>query len=237
MPTFGSLYTGLGGFDCGLVKAGYRCRWQAETDADLRAHLARRFPDARQHESAAAARSDEIADVDLVYAEIPLGSFGPEWAMPAVEVALTRASWLLLDGSPAPWLEIGAPSVQLIAHGWRVSYRYIVYATDGPTGRSLVRKRVWMLASRTGHPSAVMDLLHLDPDEPDGRPQPVPGVVGETDAAALADVEAIRMLPSGWTDGLPEADARDGLAGAASPAVGYAFGLVLKEIGGCVRAA
>jgi len=33
MLTFGSLFAGVGGFDIGLKKAGWSCKWQVEWDA------------------------------------------------------------------------------------------------------------------------------------------------------------------------------------------------------------
>src|ERR1051326_4008922 len=32
-PTFGSLFAGIGGFDLGLTRAGWRCAWEGEIDA------------------------------------------------------------------------------------------------------------------------------------------------------------------------------------------------------------
>jgi DNA (cytosine-5)-methyltransferase 1 len=44
-PTYGSLFSGVGGFDLGFDRAGYECRWQVEWDKHCQGVLARHWPD------------------------------------------------------------------------------------------------------------------------------------------------------------------------------------------------
>lgn len=46
---FGSVFSGIGGIDLGLERAGMRCAWQIERDANCRAVLKRRWPTVPLH--------------------------------------------------------------------------------------------------------------------------------------------------------------------------------------------
>lgn len=70
MIVFGSLFSGIGGFDLGFERAGMRCAWQCEIDAAARGILTQQsgrpiIEDVRD------VRSDNVAAVDLVCGGFP----------------------------------------------------------------------------------------------------------------------------------------------------------------------
>lgn len=70
--TFGSVFTGIGGFDLGLEWAGLICKWQIEIDAFARRILSLRWPDVPKHDDARTFIESGIASpVDLLVAGDP----------------------------------------------------------------------------------------------------------------------------------------------------------------------
>lgn len=70
VPTFGSLFAGIGGFDLGLELAGWQCAWQVEADAACRSVLRRHFPGVPIYEDVREVGSD-LEPVDLVCGGFP----------------------------------------------------------------------------------------------------------------------------------------------------------------------
>lgn len=71
--TFGSLFAGIGGFDLGFERAGYRCQWQVENDEYANKVLTKHWPDVRRHEDIRTFPPDwtEEWSVDVVTAGFP----------------------------------------------------------------------------------------------------------------------------------------------------------------------
>lgn len=73
--TVGSLFAGIGGFDLGFERAGWRTKWQVEIDPTSRAVLAARFPKAKRFEDVRKCGEKNLEKVDCITAGFPCQDF------------------------------------------------------------------------------------------------------------------------------------------------------------------
>lgn len=66
IPTYGSLFAGVGGFDLGLDAAGYECRFQVEYDKNCQQVLNRRWPTVPKWGDIRGVSGAELPPVDLL---------------------------------------------------------------------------------------------------------------------------------------------------------------------------
>lgn len=71
MITFGSLFTGIGGLDLGLERAGMQCRWQIERDSFCQRILRLRWPGTPLYDDITEIAGTELAPVDLIAGGFP----------------------------------------------------------------------------------------------------------------------------------------------------------------------
>jgi DNA (cytosine-5)-methyltransferase 1 len=71
MLTYGSLFTGIGGFDLGFDRAGMRCAWQIEKDKDCNRVLGRHWPDTERGNDVREVTPDRFAGVDVICGGFP----------------------------------------------------------------------------------------------------------------------------------------------------------------------
>lgn len=69
--TFGSLFSGIGGIDLGLQRAGMHCEWQVEKDAFCQKVLAKHWPNTPRYGDIRECGSHNLRPVDLVAGGFP----------------------------------------------------------------------------------------------------------------------------------------------------------------------
>lgn len=71
MMTFGSLFSGIGGFDLAFERAGMECKWQAEIDKNCQNILERNFPETEKFYDIREVGRKNLKPVDLVCGGFP----------------------------------------------------------------------------------------------------------------------------------------------------------------------
>jgi DNA (cytosine-5)-methyltransferase 1 len=66
MITYGSLFSGVGGFDLGCDAAGWDCAWQVEYDARCRAVLRRRWANPDHYDDVRTVNGWDVEPVDVI---------------------------------------------------------------------------------------------------------------------------------------------------------------------------
>lgn len=66
MPTFGSLFAGIGGLDLGLERAGFECKWQVEFDPTCQQVLANHWPNVKRYGDVTKVKGKDLGHVDLI---------------------------------------------------------------------------------------------------------------------------------------------------------------------------
>jgi len=170
MPTFGSLFAGIGGIDLGLERAGWTGRWQVEWDDYCSRVLAKHWPDVPRygdvhdvHGTVAHGASDGCANclepVDLIAGGFPCQPFShagkqlrladDRWLWPEFErcVRELRPRYVLVENVPGLLVGGGMDAVLggLADLGYDTEWESIPAAA---VGAPHLRYRVWIVGTK-----------------------------------------------------------------------------------------
>jgi DNA (cytosine-5)-methyltransferase 1 len=160
MPTFGSLFSGIGGIDLGLERAGWTCEWQVEIDEFCRKVLTKHWPDVPKFGDVKNVRGNELRPVDLIcggfpcqpvsYAGKQLAQADERWLWPefARLIRILRPRYILVENVPGlyKW-GIGDVLGDLAACGYDAEWDCLPASAFGAPHE---RQRVWIVGYTRG---------------------------------------------------------------------------------------
>lgn len=155
----GSLFSGIGGLDLGLERAGMEIRWQVEIDQFCRAVLAKHWPHVPKYVDIREVNGDELEPVDLIAGGFPcqpvsvagkrLGQEDERWLWKdfARIVRVVRPKFVLVENVPG-LLNRGMGDVlgDLAEIGYDAEWAVLPAAAFGAPH---IRKRVFIVAYST----------------------------------------------------------------------------------------
>lgn len=218
--TVGSLFSGIGGFDLGLERAGLRVVWQCEADPQRRAVLRRHWPQTPIYEAveavdASAPRVDVLAggfpckDVSSSGRRAGIeGKHSGLWAEFARVIRALRPRYVLVENVPGLLVDgMGRVVGDLAASGYDAEWDVLPAAAWGAPH---LRARLWILAYPRGERDEADDTVfagravaHLrdrwpaEPDAPrvdDGLPGWVVRAYGDSLVVPIAEWLGERIL-------------------------------------------
>jgi len=109
---FGSLYTGIGGIDLGLERAGMHCAWQVEIDEFCQRVLEEHWPGVPRFSNVRECGRDNLSTVDIVCGGFPCqsvsyagkrqGAMDDRWLWPEFHriIRELEPNWVLVENVP-----------------------------------------------------------------------------------------------------------------------------------------
>lgn len=169
--TVGSLFSGIGGLDLGLERAGMTVRWQVENNPFCAAVLARHWPDVTRHGDIKELDPDALEPVDLVAGGFPCppvssaglrrGRADHRWLWPHFARVLrsVRPRFVLLENVTGLLQrdEFGDVLADLHTLGFDADWSVVPACA---LGASHARERVFLLAHRPGDDEQGQGALH-----------------------------------------------------------------------------
>ena len=157
--TYGSLFSGVGGLDLGLDRAGFHCRWQIENEPYAIKVLEKHWPHVKRYGDITTVRGDELEPVDLICGGFPCqdlsqagkrvgieGTRSGLWFEYARIVGLVRPRFVLIENVPGLLVPGAMRRVvgELARLGYVGAWRSL---RASEFGASHLRKRVFIIAT------------------------------------------------------------------------------------------
>lgn len=158
----GSLFSGIGGMDLGLERAGMKVMWQVEKDLFCRTILEMRFPDARCYEDIKTFTPGDAAQVDIIAGGFPCqdisqlggkhglaGTRSSLWFEMLRVIRAARPRFILVENVPNLLKrDFGVILKGLADSGYDAQWQVLSAAGFGAPH---LRKRVFVVAYPNGH--------------------------------------------------------------------------------------
>lgn len=112
LPSFGSLFAGIGGIDLGLERAGWTCKWQVEINPFCQAVLKKHWPEVPKFGDVRKLSGKELSAVELIAGGFPCqpvsvagkrrGKEDPRWLWPqfARIISILRPPLVFVENTP-----------------------------------------------------------------------------------------------------------------------------------------
>ena len=206
--TVGSLFSGIGGLDLGLERAGMRVMWQSEIDPYASKVLAKHWPHVPNLGDVTTIDWSSVERVDLICGGYPCQPFSyagrrdgendPRhlWPYFARALRVLRPRWALLENVPGHLsLGFGTVHADLAALGYDTEWECIpASALGAPHIRDrvfVVSRRATATAPRAGGVGVLADAQvgrqWSDQDEPGRPPEPYVVTVAQRSGEDVAD--------------------------------------------------
>lgn len=186
---FGSLFSGIGGLDLGLERAGLTCQWQSEIDPYASRVLKKHWPAIPNLGDINDIEWEQVEPVDLVcggypcqpfsYAGSRNGTNDPRhlWPRFADCLRILRPRFALLENVPGHFsLGFGAVQADLAALGYNTEWDCIPAAAIGAPH---MRDRVFIIAMDTNSNSKLQRAFNESPKRQRWLQQPRMGRVAD----------------------------------------------------------
>jgi DNA (cytosine-5)-methyltransferase 1 len=159
--TFGSLFSGIGGIDLGLERAGMECKWQVEIDPYCQKVLAKHWPHVRRYDDVRSVGADTLEAVDLIAGGFPCqdvsvagkraglkeGTRSGLWFEYHRIICELRPRYVFVENVPGLLIDgMGIVLGDLADAGYNAEWQ-VLSAAD--MGAPHLRKRVWIVARDT----------------------------------------------------------------------------------------